>query len=1075
MLLRGKLYAESPIYRGNARKTLFTRDGDGKQRLVSLAGEVGGTAEALMDAFIGTSRTGRNLGLLNRLWLRLFSAPLPENLITKVDCHLREECYPRDRFFDLRMGIKLDEDRGAAEAGANYKMETLFRNAVFDLTLTVDDRALGNGANKAHLYYALQELQAGRFWFGAGKSKGLGRCRLAMELPFPAPKPPARLSPNANHLTVSLTFTSANPVLVGWNWGKVDPTTPAFAAVEGRLLIEAMRDIPAPIQQRLSMAIGGPILSAEDWNKQLAASLPRAIAAWLKESSTQREAVWRFPDAAVKKLGKGKFPLSKKIITQLEPLLDKSFPSRETAQTAFTEALGEKEAKKARRVLDVLESGQEVSEGFPTARWEELAAALGLDPALAGALANAMQDEQAYLSLISTACQGALPQLYEQANQQIRLLQSDTWVDTELASREDHLRIKQMLLNGEIDERQWGDPGAVPEGVREASWREFLGEHRRVQHRHMMNPRNLHKSITNDENNIAFLKACRARTQQELSQPYHIDFRAGGPGNRDIARKYGKPYDTVFMRMLSWGPSAQAEGRWEIYIPGSTVKGAFRKRATQVLRALWGETTETTELLNRLFGAQRERGLLLFSDAYLKTPEVSERAWHAMDAVRMDPKTGKPLEQAKSDYLFAYGKDLEFQLRIDLQDVMETDSQALSLFNLLLQDFQRGDIPLGGEKVSGFGWVEAQLDELHWLATRTDGIGQKLFGKQTLQQDGIWQRLSLQGEAASQTLATLASMKSSRKSGFQAPPKATEGFISHRAFGGYCGTLALQGEILTPVHVRESGEPSYRTEFEQERVNGWDFFSLAPPQATLRPSERRYALPSKSIRGMVRHLYAIASGAGESSTGLAGLNPADSLFGWVGTGPNQALMSRLAFSFGVFDKPELAWFKLPYPYGEWQFRNQQWQRVAEGSVTPIQVSGRWRLYPQVPLAPCVTRLSDLQPDSVQADYLRAILPGGRCHFTVRFWNLERDELERLLWCLVLEDGLAHKIGKGRQLGLGSLRLRLSPKSFLIDWAARYAGEAETQWRQPLQAEQWHNPKVIQHYPDLRQLLNAESL
>lgn len=56
MIIKGKLYAETPIYRGNARKTLFTRDGDGKNRLVSLAGEVEGTAQSLMDAFIGQSR-----------------------------------------------------------------------------------------------------------------------------------------------------------------------------------------------------------------------------------------------------------------------------------------------------------------------------------------------------------------------------------------------------------------------------------------------------------------------------------------------------------------------------------------------------------------------------------------------------------------------------------------------------------------------------------------------------------------------------------------------------------------------------------------------------------------------------------------------------------------------------------------------------------------------------------------------------------------------------------------------------------------------------------------------------------
>ena len=84
MYLRGALFAESPIYRGNARKTLFTRDGDGSQRLVSLAGEIAGTAAALMDAFIGTSRTGRNIGLLGQLWQRLYpmrnlssAGPLP--------------------------------------------------------------------------------------------------------------------------------------------------------------------------------------------------------------------------------------------------------------------------------------------------------------------------------------------------------------------------------------------------------------------------------------------------------------------------------------------------------------------------------------------------------------------------------------------------------------------------------------------------------------------------------------------------------------------------------------------------------------------------------------------------------------------------------------------------------------------------------------------------------------------------------------------------------------------------------------------------------------------------------------
>ena len=78
MILQGKLIAESPIYRGNARKTLFTRDGDGAHRLVSLPGEISGTAQALMDAFIGQSRNGKNIGLLDESWQRLYGEPLPK-------------------------------------------------------------------------------------------------------------------------------------------------------------------------------------------------------------------------------------------------------------------------------------------------------------------------------------------------------------------------------------------------------------------------------------------------------------------------------------------------------------------------------------------------------------------------------------------------------------------------------------------------------------------------------------------------------------------------------------------------------------------------------------------------------------------------------------------------------------------------------------------------------------------------------------------------------------------------------------------------------------------------------------
>ncbi|MBF0420834.1 MAG: hypothetical protein HQL78_11795 [Magnetococcales bacterium] len=1092
MIIRGKLYAESPIYRGNARKTLFTRDGDGTQRLVSLAGEVSGTAQALMDAFIGSSKNKSNIGLINRLWLRLYNVPMPDNLIFRAECQLRPECYPKDHFFDLRMGVQLDEDRGAVIAGANYKMETLFRNAVFDLSLNINDAAARSADTSARLYHLLREIESGRFWFGAGKSKGLGRCRLELETKLPEISALPSLADDANHLSLYFSFSSADPILVGWNWGKIDPATPAFTAVDGRMLVLGMRTLPEAVRQRLGMALGGPILNAQDWKKKFSVALPRAILAWLRESTAKATPTWQFPSVAIEKMRKGKFPLSNKIVTLITPILDKPFVSQEAAVDAFNGILGPQEAKKSKRVLECLQSGQTHQRGFPEDQWKEVAEIFGFTQNLSEQLQDGTKNEQQIVTLMAEACQTALPALFLQVDQQIQLLQSDTWLDAEVDIRSEHLRIKEMLMSGEIDESQWGNPRTPPKGIKVAAWQGFLNDHRRVQYHHMLNVSNLNKSIVNDKNVITFLKGYRAQTQQELSQPDHIDFRAGGVNGREVSKKYGKPYDTVFMRMLSWGPSADA-GRWEIYIPGATIKGAFRKRATQFLRTLWGETAKTSIALTRLFGAQRERGLLLFSDAYPQKQEVSKRVWCSMDGVKMDAKTGKPLEQAKTDYLFAYGDELEFQLRIDLQDIKDGDWEVLSILGHLVRDFMSGDIPFGGNKNGGLGWVHGKLKQIDWRASGKSALGQRMFGQQHTSQDGIWHVANWRDEDAVKAINALVAMQPQRKRlGLQPkgsddaaknsgtpqpmiPYRTRDGFISHRAFSGYCGALVVEGEVLTPIHICQSGEPSYVSLCQGEQVSGWDFFSVASPETIHRPENKEYALPSKSLRGMIRHIYTIASNSGKSGTSLNSLNAAEQLFGWVGNGPDQALMGRLSFGFAKFKQPRFSWLKIPYPYGEWQYRHPKWERIKDASIKPTLFAGQWRIYPHAPPAPCITSLEEFQPDTFQAGYFRAILPGSVCRFTVRFVNMEKEELERLIWCIGLEKDLAHKMGKGRQLGLGSLRLRLLPESFLIDWQARYdASRPNVDGRNALFVDQWHNPKVINQYNELRQFLRVQT-
>ncbi len=1083
MDIHGKLYAESPVYRGNARKTLFTRDGDGTHRLVSLAGEIAGTAESLMDAFIGQSRNRKNIGLLNRLWQRLYGTQMPDRLIRRVDCQLQKSSYPRDNLFDLRMGIKLDEDRWAAEANANYKMETLFRNSVFDFTLTVNDAIQEQEDNKARLYYLLQELAEGRFWFGAGKSKGLGRFRLEVDFPFAVPTSAPQLHPKANHLRLSISFDATNPVLVGWNWGKVDSESPSFAAVEGRLLVEAMRDMPEAVRKRLAISLGGPILTPENWKKKFARQFPRGLAIWLQEEAASQDVKrWILPASEVKKLGKGKYKLSGKILERLEPLSDKLFSTQEDAETAINDVMADK-PNMVKRVLKVLEQQRESRKVLNDTLWEEVAhilgAAVSLEDDTSAQIKNdiesLLEDESALTTTLETVCEPIFPRLNQHIDQQINLLQSDTWVDDEIGNRYEHLRIKRMLLDGEIGERQWGDRHQVPEGVSAAAWREFLDAHRRMKFRHITSGQNLKKSIVNDENMIAFLKSYRSQTRQELSQPYNIDFRAGGSSNREISRKYGKPYDTVFMRMLSWAPSTQEQGAWEIYIPGSTIKGAFRKRASQVLKTLVGETSKTAKLLNRLFGAQGQRGLVFFSDAYLANPADPDKSWCSMDGVKMDPKTGAPIETAKRDYLYAYGDSLAFQCHLDIQDLEEREIEAFSLLVHLLQDFEQGDIPLGGEKTSGFGWVKAQLTKLDWLTADPAWISRRFFHDAAFTPQGIWQRLSLKGKAAFEALQSGIQTLPIEKKSTESVPRAQAGFISHRAFGGYCGMLNVEAEVLTPLTIQESGEPSFTTTFEDDPVNGWDFFSMAPPETEHRASERVYALPSKSIRGMLRHIYSIASDSREESRSVARLNPTDSLFGWVGQGQNQAIMGRLSFNFGLFDNPKLEWFKVPYPYGEWHYENGQWKQKADKNVDRLIISDTWRLFPHAPLAPNVTRLENFEADTFQANYFRAILPGAEARFSIRFWNLEEQELQRLIWIVGLAPDLAHKMGKNRYLGFGSLRLRILPESYLIDWPARYAGRSDQEWQKPLRPGDWLNTKVISHYASLQKALHAKQL
>ncbi len=83
------------------------------------------------------------------------------------------------------------------------------------------------------------------------------------------------------------------------------------------------------------------------------------------------------------------------------------------------------------------------------------------------------------------------------------------------------------------------------------------------------------------------------------------------------------------------------------------------------------------------------------------------------------------------------------------------------------------------------------------------------------------------------------------------------------------------------------------------------------------------------------------------------------------------------------------------------------------------------------------RMSTREPATGQNRTLRDHLqPGASGTFEVRFENLAPVELGALLWSLELEEGCVHRLGFGKPLGMGAVRMRVESLSF--DTAERYA-------------------------------------
>lgn len=77
--------------------------------------------------------------------------------------------------------------------------------------------------------------------------------------------------------------------------------------------------------------------------------------------------------------------------------------------------------------------------------------------------------------------------------------------------------------------------------------------------------------------------------------------------------------------------------------------------------------------------------------------------------------------------------------------------------------------------------------------------------------------------------------------------------------------------------------------------------------------------------------------------------------------------------------------------------------------------------------------------------IKPVKPHVKFHFRIRFENLSEVELGAILFALELPEGCYHKLGMGKPLGLGSVKI--TPTLFLVDRESRYQGLFEGDgWR-----------------------------
>ncbi len=251
--------------------------------------------------------------------------------------------------------------------------------------------------------------------------------------------------------------------------------------------------------------------------------------------------------------------------------------------------------------------------------------------------------------------------------------------------------------------------------------------------------------------------------------------------------------------------------------------------------------------------------------------------------------------------------------------------------------------------------------------------------------------------------------------------------LSQAQIGGLCGMIRFTLEVLTPLCIHQNpGEPNRQRQYTFAHLGEQPTLPATSLKGMLRGVHEAVTnstlglLKSEARRGWYRRRMPASYLPGEY---LTQLTPSEALFGIVGGKGDDSVgyAGRLLLADLHVEAKKLQPQNVSRPQGGQPKPEHEafyFERERSGAILGRKFYYHQQDYRQVLEVYATDR-------RMPVITVAAVHPGTRMAGTLRFFNLQEDELAALVYTLILEDGLAHKLGYGKPLGLGSVRISIT--------------------------------------------------